>query len=157
MNSNVTKYALWVMMGINVLVLVLFLAVGYDTPYEENPKKVAPMMTDPLIIWSGILVAGAIATTVWGLFNTLTTKGTGTVKEVGLAAHTNKIAWGLFVVSLILGIVFGIAGKDEITLLNNKVHTPTENIMAELFMISIAILVVATIVATLVSAFKRNK
>lgn len=158
--QSITSKLLYVLMAVNVIILVAFLLVGYDTPYEENPAKVAPLMTDPLIIWSGFLIGGAILSTLWGLFNSLTTKGTGTVKEVGLAAHTNTIAWGLFGVSLVIGAVFGIMGQDEITLLNGKEHTPAENITAELFMISVAILVVATFLATCAAAaanFTSNK
>ena len=39
MNTDkIAKYLLWTMMGISIVVFVLFFLVGFDTPFEDNPK-----------------------------------------------------------------------------------------------------------------------
>ena len=38
--EKISKIVLWSLIGISIVVMALFLLVGYDTPYEENPKQV---------------------------------------------------------------------------------------------------------------------
>ncbi|MDE7118241.1 MAG: hypothetical protein K2O61_06340, partial [Bacteroidaceae bacterium] len=47
--EKISKITLWALIGVSILVMALFLLVGYDTPYEENPKFVNPQLTDLLI------------------------------------------------------------------------------------------------------------
>lgn len=49
--QNISKLALYLGMGIAVLVLVLFFCIGFDTPSEEVADKNEPQLTD-LLIWS---------------------------------------------------------------------------------------------------------
>lgn len=158
MVEKISKYTLWAGMGISILVLILFFAIGYDRPFEENPKFTDPQLTDALLIWTYFLVAVAIIVTLWSLFHGLTTKGTGTMKETGLVSKTGLIAWGLCAVSLILGAAIGFMGKDETMLINGKDwNDPTDIILTDMCMVSILILTVVTIIATAASMFSAKK
>lgn len=158
MVEKISKYTLWAGMGISIVVLILFFVIGYDRPFEENPKFTDPMLTDVLLIWTYFLVAAAIVVTVWSLFHGLTTKGTGTSKDTGLAAHTNAIAWGICAVSLILGAIYGFTCKDDTMLINGKAWTgATDIILTDTCMISIVILTIVTIVATAWSMVSSKK
>jgi len=158
MVEKISKYTLWAGMGISILVLILFFAIGYDRPFEDNPKFTDPMLTDVLLIWTYILVAVAIVVTVWSLIHGLTTKGTGTSKDTGLAAHTNSIAWGICIVSLIIGAIYGFMCKDDTMLINGKDWKgPTDIILTDTCMISIVILTVVTIIATAWSMISSKK
>lgn len=162
MTEKITKYTLWALMAGCVVVMVLFAAVGYDTPYEENPDFADPMFTDLLLGWTSFLVIAAIGVTVWGVFHGLLTKGTGTQKETGLVAHTNALAWGICAASVVLGIIVGMINKGEVMLINGKDFNvggedAGDIIATDLCIVSIAILVVVTLVATIWSMIPSKK
>ena len=62
--EKIAKIVLWSLIGISIVVMALFLLVGYDTPYEEDPKQVNPQMTDLLLIWTYILIFATIIITI---------------------------------------------------------------------------------------------
>ena len=156
MVEKISKYTLWAGMGISILVLILFFVIGYDRPFEENPKFTDPMLTDALLIWTYFLVAAAILVTLWSLFHGLTTKGTGTMKETGLVSKTSTIAWGLCFASLVIGAIYGFMVKDENMLINGKDwNDPFDIIMTDMSMISIIILLVVTVIAPVYSFVKK--
>ena len=158
MVEKISKYTLWAGMGISIVILILFYFIGFDRPFEENPEFTDPQLTDFLLVWTYFLVAVAIIVTVWSLIHGFTTKGTGTSKDTGLAAHTGKIAWGLCFVSLILGAIYGFACKDENMLINGKSwNVPSDIIITDTCMISIVILTVATVIATAWSMISSRK
>ena len=152
MIDKVSKITLWAGMGISIVILLLFFVVGYDRPFEENPKFTDPMLTDALLIWTYFLVFAAIVVTVWSLIHGATTKGTGTMKESGLIAKSGPIAWSICIVSLILGAVLGFIGKDENMLINGKDwNNPFDIIITDMSLVSIIVLLVVTIIATVYS------
>lgn len=162
MTEKISKYTLWGLMGVSIVLLIAFFAIGFDTPYEDNPKFTEPTLLDPLMWWMIVLAVVTIGCTLWGLFNSLTTKGTGTMKETGLIAHTNSIAWGLCAASIALGAIMGFMSKDENMLINGKnFNEAGENaidiIMTDISMVSIAILIIATFVATILSMLPTRK
>jgi hypothetical protein len=59
---------------------------------------------------------------------------------------------------VVAGIVTGIAGKDEVLLINGKDwNVPTDIILTDTSMISILILTIVTIVATVFSMVTNKK
>lgn len=158
MVEKISKYTLWAGMGISIVILILFYAIGFDRPFEENDKFNDPALTDALLIWTYFLVGVAILVTLWSLFHGLTTKGTGTSKDTGLAAHTSSIAWGICVVSLVLGAIYGFMCKDDTMFINNKAwNDPTDIILTDTCMVSIVVLTVVTILATAWSMISSKK
>ncbi len=159
MVEKISKYTLWAGMGISIVILILFYFIGFDNEFAENPKFNDPALTDVLLIWTYFLVGVAIVVTLWSLFKGLTTKGTGTSKDTGLAAHTNAIAWGICVVSLILGAIYGFMCKDDTMIINNKAlsNIGTDIIITDTCMVSIVILTVVTIIATAWSMVSSKK
>ena len=152
MVEKISKYTLWAGMGISIVILLLFFVVGYDRPFEENPKFTDPMLTDALLIWTYFLVFAAIVVTIWSLIHGATTKGTGTMKETGLIAKSGTIAWGICICSLVLGLILGFISKDENMLINGKDwNNPFDIIITDMSMVSILILLIVTICATIYS------
>lgn len=157
MIEKVSKYTLGAGMGISIVILVLFFVVGYDRPFEENPKFTDPMLTDALLIWTYFLVFAAIVATVWSLIHGATTKGTGTMKESGLIAKSGPIAWGICLVSLVLGAILGFIGKNENMLINGKDwNNPFDIIITDMSLVSIIILLIVTIIATVYSMVAKK-
>jgi hypothetical protein len=157
--EKISKITLWVLIGISLVVLALFLLVGYDTPYEENPKQVAPQLTDLLIIWTYILIiATAIASVGAVIYGFVSGGNKSKHEDVGMASKAGLIAWGTFAVSVVIGIVVGISGKDEVLLINGeRWNDPTDIILTDTSMLSILILTVVTIIATAFSMITNKK
>lgn len=157
--EKISKITLWVLIGISLVVMALFLLVGYDTPYEENPKQVAPQLTDLLIVWTYILIAATALAAIGAVIYGFVSGGNKSKNEdVGLASKAGLIAWGTFIVSVVVGIVVGIAAKDEVLLINGKDwNNPTDIILTDTSMIAILILTIVTVIATVFSMVTNKK
>jgi len=157
--EKISKITLWVLIGISLVVMALFLLVGYDTPYEENPKQVAPQLTDLLIIWTYILIAVTAVAAVGAVIYGFVSGGNKSKhEEVGPASKAGLIAWGTFLVSVIIGVVMGISNQSEVLLINGeRWNDPTDIILTDASMISILILTVVTILATAFSMVTNKK
>ena len=157
--EKISKITLWCLIGISLVVLALFLLVGYDTPYEDNPKQVAPQLTDLLIVWTYILIIGTAVAAVGAVIYGFVSGGNKSKNEdVGPASKAGLIAWGTFIVSVIIGLVVGFAGKDEMLMINGKGwNDPTDIILTDTSMMSILILTIVTIAATVFSMVTNKK
>ena len=157
--EKISKITLWVLIGISLVILALFLLIGYDTPYEENPSFNNPQFTDALISWTYFLIgATAVATVAAVIYGFINGSGKSLHEEKGLAGKAGIIAWGTFVVSLVVGIAVGIAGKDEFLLINGKDwNNATDIILTDTSMISILVLTIVTVVATVFSMITNKK
>ena len=157
MVEKISKYTLWAGMGISIVILLLFFVIGYDRPFEENPKFTDPLLTDALLIWTYFLTFAAVVVTIWSLIHGATTKGTGTMKETGLVAKAGTIAWGICIISLVLGLILGFISKDEQMLINGKDwNDPFDIIMTDMSLVSIIILLVVTVIATIYSMVAKK-
>ena len=158
--EKISKITLWVLIGISLVVLALFLLVGYNTPYEENPTKMLdPQMTYLLIIWTYILIIATAVAAIGAVIYGFVSGGNKSKNEdVGLASKAGLIAWGTFIVSVVIGLIVGFANKDELLIYNtNDKATPSEIIMTDTSMISILILTIVTIIATVFSMVTNKK
>ncbi len=158
--EKISKIALWSLIGISIVVVLLFIFVGFDTPYEENPTKmVDPKMTDLLIIWTYILIiATAVAAIGAVIYGFVSGGNKSKNEEVGLASKASLIAWGSFCVALVIGIIVGFSSKDEVLLINGKGwNDPTDIILTDTSMISILILTIITVIVTVFSMVTNKK
>lgn len=138
--EKVSKYTLTTLMVVSIAIFILFFAVGYDTPWEENPKMNNPQFTDVLCIWTYILVAVA-AVSMFGSFIMY-------IKEHGLDKSIMYV-WGLPLISIGLGVIIGVSNQNEVLLINGeRFQDPTAIILTDASMISIAILSVIAIAVT---------
>ena len=152
-----SKITLWVLIGISLVILVLFLLIGYDRPYEENPSFNDPQLTDVLIIWTYILIVATTLTTIIAVIGGLINgSGKSLHAEKGLASKANLIAWGTFIVSVIIGLVVGIKNKNEFLLINGKnENDATDIILTDTSMIAILILTIVTVLVTVYSMIAK--
>lgn len=157
MVEKISKYTLWGLMGLSILIVILFCVINFDTPYEENPKFNDPQLTDVLICWTYFLIAACTIATIASAIHTMTVGG----QSYGIKGLADKvsgpIAWGTFVVAIVLGVIIGFAGKDETLLINGEAwNGPIDIILTDASMISIIVLTVVTICATVYSMIKKN-
>ena len=109
-----------------------------------------------------------VADIVEGLFNfglagaendvvmIVTAQGLG--EDVGPASKAGLIAWGTFIVGIVIGLIVGIASKDEILIYNqNDRATPADIILTDTSMLAILILTIVTVAATVFSMVTNKK
>lgn len=155
--EKISKWVLYGLMGLIVLVFALFMLIGFDTPYEENPKMNAPLLTDAVIVLSLLLIVAAIVVTVWSAFKQFKT-GNTTSKDEGFAGKTGLFATLVLVGAIVIGLIVGIANSGEHMLINGKDwNNPGEIILTDTSMIAIAILTVLSVAAVIYSMVVKKK
>ena len=147
--EKISKITLWVLMGVSVIIFILFFFVNFDIKWEENPKMNGPQFTDVLIIWALVLCVATFIIMLISFFMY--------VKEYGF----NKsyiYTWGLPIVTLAIGAAVGMANKDEHMLINNEDwNVPSDIIITDACIVSIAILAVITIGSIIYSVIMKAK
>jgi len=147
--EKISKITLWVLMGVSAIIFILFFVVNFDTKWEENPKMNNPQFTDVLIIWGLVLCVATFIIMLISFFMY--------VKEYGF----NKsyiYTWGLPIVTLAIGAAVGMANKDEHMLINNEDwNVPSDIIVTDACIVSIAILAVITIGSIIYSIILKAK
>lgn len=147
--EKISKITLWVLMGISAVIFILYFVVGFDNPYEENPKMNDPQLLDVVLIWGIVLTIATLILMLVSFFMY--------VKEYGF----NKsyiYTWGLPIVTLAIGAAVGMANKDEHMLINNEDwNIPSDIIITDACIVSIAILAVITIGAIIYSVILKAK
>lgn len=152
---KISTWVLRALFAISIIVLGIFFFVGFDTAWEENPKMKDPQFTDLLLWFNVAMIALTLVVTVYSVIMQLI-QGSSIANEKGLAGHTNTIAMGALILSLVAGAVIG-SGDTDMLSINGKGWDPTaeenvtNNIITGVSMISIAILSVITFVVTLIS------
>ena len=150
--EKISKIVLWSLIGISLVVMALFLLVGYNTPYEENIKQVNPQMTDLLLIWTYILIFATIIITVGAVIY-------GFVNGSNKSKHEDKgMASKAGIVGVVAGLIVGFANKDEVLLINGKDwNIPSDIILTDTSMIAILVLTIVTVVVTAYSMITSKK
>ena len=147
--EKISKITLWVLMGISAVIFILYFVVGFDNPYEENPKMNDPQFLDVVLIWGIVLTIATLILMLVSFFMY--------VKEYGF----NKsyiYTWGLPIITLAIGAGVGFANKDEHMLINNEDwNVPSDIIVTDACIVSIAILAVITIGSIIYSIILKAK
>lgn len=152
---TISKWTLIALFAASIIVLGIFFLVGYDTPWEENPKMKDPANTDLLLWFNVAMFVITFVVTIYSVIMQIA-QGSSVGNDSGLAKHTGKIALGALILSLIIGYVYGMNDVDSLSI-NGKAWDPTaeenvtNNIITGVSMISIAILSVITFIVTIIS------
>ena len=149
--AKLSNRILYILLGLSVLVVILFFAVGYGNEEEINGKILqSPATTDVLLGWNAFLLLATVGLMIWSFCKY--------VKEWGFN-KSYLYTWGLPIVTAVIGLVVGLAEKDEHMLINGKDwNMPSDIIITDTCIISIGILLVlaiAAIIFSLVRDFKK--
>ena len=157
--EKISKIVLWSLIGISLVVMALFLLVGYNTPYEENIKQVNPQMTDLLLIWTYILIFATIIITVGAvIYGFVNGSNKSKHEDKGMASKAGLIAWGTLIIGVVAGLIVGFANKDEVLLINGKDwNIPSDIILTDTSMIAILVLTIVTSIVTAYSMITNKK
>lgn len=139
--QNVSKLAMWVGMGIAVLVLGLFFVVGFDNPSEEVMDHNEPQFTNLLIYTMYAFVAVLAGLTIWNLVLAVTKFRDGGLMKV--------IAYcgGSIILYIILRLVCGGQEAPE-----GAEYTGSDMALADAYIYTIYVLFLAAIVVSVICA-----
>ena len=141
--------ALYICIGIILVSFAAFLTIGYDNPVGDNNE---PMLTDIIMWLMYVLVFATAGLTIWsGVRGMLSSKGNDTAASTGVpGGKVSLITWGLFIVSMVIGVVMGL-GETDFTAADGTVTEAGWVTVVDAFCVSIAILTVAAAAAVIVS------
>jgi O-antigen/teichoic acid export membrane protein len=138
--ENVSKYLLAGLMGLSIVVILVFFIVGFSDPYEVNPKLNDPRMLD---LFMGLIIAFIAICAVSMLVSFIMF-----IKEHGFDKSI-IFTWGLPIVGVGVGLIFGMTMKDDHMLINGKDWcNPSESLLTDASMIAIGILALVAIGVT---------
>ena len=152
---NISRWVLIALFAVSIVILGMFFFIGFDTPWEDNPKMNNPQFIDLLLWFNYLMIAATLIITIVSAIMQIV-QGSSIANEKGIAGHTNTIAWGVLIISIVAGFIIGNGDTEEL-FANGKSWNPadpenaTDNILAGVSMISIIILALGTFIATLIS------
>ena len=144
--EKISKYLLWGLFGVSILIFVLFLLVGFNTPYDQDPSQNAPTLTSLFVGWAMVLVVVAFVGMIWAYVSYIRTHGV----ERGLF-----FTWGLPIVTLAIGALVGLMHKNQDFIYNLNDHASSSAIViSEAALISVFIVGLLAIAAIIWSLVK---
>lgn len=149
--EKISKYLLWGLLGLSVIVIVLFFAVGFSNPYEANPDMNDPALLDLLM---GLMIFYIVAAAICMLASFILY-----IKEHGFD-RSIIFTWGLPVVGIGAGALLGLANStddpENHLLINGKDwFDKGDIILTDASMVAIGLLAVIAVAAIVWSAVKQ--
>ena len=147
--EKISKMALYICIGIILVSFAAFLTIGYDNPVGDNNE---PLLTDVIMWLMYALVIATAGLTIWsGIRGMMSSKGSDPAASTGVpGGKVSLITWGLFIASLVIGLVLGL-GESDFTAADGTVTTGGWVTVVDAFCVSIGILIVAATIAVIVS------
>ena len=147
--EKISKMALYICIGIILVSFAAFLTIGYDNPVGDNNE---PILTDIIMWLMYLMVIATAGLTIWSGFRGMaSSKGTVAAASTGVpGGKVSLITWGLFIVSMVIGLVLGL-GESDFKAADGTVTTAGWVTVVDAFCVSIGILIVAAAAAVIVS------
>ena len=147
--EKISQMALYICIGIILVSFALFLTIGYDNPVGDNTE---PILTDIIMWLMYLMVIATAGLTIWsGIKGMASSKGTDPAASTGVpGGKVSLITWGLFIASLVIGLVLGL-GESDFKAADGTVTTAGWVTVVDAFCVSIGILILAAAAAVVVS------
>jgi len=106
--ERVSTHVLYALVALAMVVFTLFFAIGYDTPYIEDPSFNAPLFTDAVLVFIYLLVFIAVAVAVTSFVHAIKQRDvtSGIINNLP-AAKIKYFSFGLLAGLLILTFALG--------------------------------------------------
>lgn len=138
--QNISKLALWLCMGIAVVILICFFAIGFDNINDEGQPE--PQFTNILIYAIYAYVAVLAVLTIWNAVQAVFKYKDGGLTKVFLYCGGSLILYFLF--------RYVICGGQEVP--EGAEYTATDMATADAYIWTIGILFLVAVVACVICA-----
>lgn len=147
--QNISRYALLAVVGLSLVIFVLFFVLWGE---EKMGEYDMPALTDVLLVWMYLLGGVTTILTILSVVKTIMgSKGTDAASTTGVpGTKVSVCTWGLFVVSLVVGLVLGINETDFVAA-DGTVTKASMVTLTDMFIWSIYILFAAVVIAVCVA------
>lgn len=113
--ERISQYILYALIALTALLFVLFWAVGYDRPFEDDPNFVEPLFTNALLVFMFLLLVAAVAVAAWAVSRSLKKRGHGERMSNNIPIKLISYSvTGLTCVLLVLTFLFGSSSSITI-------------------------------------------
>ena len=89
--EKISSHALYLLVGIAMIVFVLFWLVGYNRPFEEDPNFNAPLFTNVLLVLMMLYLLLGIGFSIWSVVCLLKKRGKTEAVENGIPVKKIEI------------------------------------------------------------------
>lgn len=138
--QNISKLALWLCMGIAVVILICFFAIGFDNINDEGQPE--PQFTNILIYAMYAYVVVLAGLTIWNLVLSVIKYKDGGLKNVILYCGGSLVVYLLF--------RYAICGGQEVP--EGVEYTATDMAVADAYIWTIGLLFLVAVVACVICA-----
>ncbi len=119
---RISSLVLKVLTAVTALMFLSFFTIGYNRYYLEDTQFRAPLLTDVLLWFVGLLLAAAVAVTSWSVVVTLRRKGTYAAPQAG-QVPLRPIHGGLVLFVVVAAAVTWLLGSSTPMAVNGETFT----------------------------------
>lgn len=137
-----------------VVIFAMFWLIGFDRPYDEDPNFNAPLFTDLLLVFTMLLLVGAIVVAAWSVARSLKVSGRGErmsnnipVRRIGTVVAVGTVA------VMLLTFIFGSSVPMNI---NGATYADTMWLKVSDMFISTSLLMIAAAITAVLYGSIRN-
>ena len=155
--ERLSTLALYIMVGLAVLLFALFYLVGYDMPFVLEPEYNAPLFTDVLLAFIYLMVLAAVSVAACSVVRGYRRRSSESVVN---GIPVARIAWGTVAFLVLLLVVTFLLGSAKPLGVNGKTFSDAFWLKATDMFIntSLTLLVVATVAVGLsLSGISRKR
>ncbi len=105
--EKISQQIFYIMIGLAVIVFGLFLLVGYDMPFDENPDFNAPLFTDVLIVLMWLFLVGAVVLAIGSMIKDYRFSKTDAIVNGVPVRRIFRFTWIGTLLALVLTFVLG--------------------------------------------------
>ncbi len=154
--EKISSRALYLLVGIALVIFVLFWLVGYDRPFEDDPNFNAPLFTNALLLLMVLYLMLGIGFSVWSVVSLLKKRGKTEAVENGIPVK--KIGYlvaGSVVVLLLLTFALGSTAPMKI---NGATYASGFWLRtSDMFIVTSLVMMLIAVVAVIYGATKYNR
>lgn len=110
-----------VLVTLSVLLFGMFYVVGFDMPYDADPRFTAPLLTDVVLWFSYVLMAVAVVLTLVSVVRGICVHAGDDRLSNGIPAA--RISWGVTMLLAVSLLVTYIFGSSEPLMINGRRFT----------------------------------
>ena len=146
--ERLSKAVLYGMIIVTALVYAAFWLIGYTRPDEQNPTFNAPLMTNVLLVFPGLLVIAALAVVAWAVLTGVRQRGDKEKVVNGVPARRLALTVGGATAALLL--VTFLLGSSSPVVINGKPYEETLWLKgADMFVVTSLLMIVVAVGAVL--------
>ena len=154
--EKISSRALYLLVGIAMVVFVLFWLVGFDRPFEDDPNFNAPLFTNVLLVLMVLYLLLGIGFSVWSVVNLLRKRGKTEAVENGIPVKKiGYLVTGGVVVLLLLTFALGSTAPMKI---NGATYASSFWLRtSDMFIVTSLVMMLVAVAAVIYGATKYNR